>query len=656
MPGIATHFTVLDLTLERLTASGDPQLTAIADAINAEPAYANLGVIGPAIADFMPNGRVEGDISADPNPYAFVWKQIFGLLGGDESRFPGSGLGLHAVLVRMRRILDELSAVAEAEDCDRLEDIRDGNVPGVSLADIETTAKDFAKIINVLDPTSSPLIAEIASTITGRLKPAVTTAAPADPVPPAEAWHARDFLHWRRTGAFIDALLDQANTSGDNRLLAYAYGYLIGYSANVCGSPFVNSCVGGPHRTQWWRRRFTNNFIDTWVHGRYAQSPRPDPDDAPTPPYQQWPSLCSANLQQRIELQPMDPGALLVDVKQNRDLPSGVLPDDFAQSWLAAFEAAHPAPRPPGLAAEQLNGAYQMTWLMLWFQTSGEIVGCNFAAPMAPPDDCGAAPGELDPFVPAPGGGPSLPPAFDDDLEDTAAVVCGIILAIMGGLALAAGSLVAGGASIAGAAALLDCSNVVEWQKLRCQLFWYRTYLYNGLKGMNELLALVGFGYPYPEMLAEDEIVSDTLAGLPFESGRNLVKSRGRKQQFPSKPWDGGLLTFNQRPTSANPGFETPETIAYLSQVYPSFFIDDDMNNPLSNGDVATEGAFPARLNAQGDPTQFGNAVANAVDLLSRLGDERPGWNLDADRSLAHLTWELTGGYDPDAVSIQPTP
>ena len=80
---------------------------------------------------------------------------------------------------------------------------------------------------------------------------------------------------------------------------AYAYGYVVGYAANVCGSPFINSCVGGPHRTQWWRRRFTNNFVDAWVHGRYELDPRPVPADVPSPPYPDWPNLAVANLQQR---------------------------------------------------------------------------------------------------------------------------------------------------------------------------------------------------------------------------------------------------------------------------------------------------------------------------------------------------------------------
>lgn len=652
MPGIATHLRILDLTLERLTASGDPALQAAAAVMSAQPGYAGLGAIGPALADFMPAGRA-ADVNHDPNPYAFVWKNIFALLGGDEDRFPGSGLGLHKVLVSLRRILDELTAVAEAEDCDRLEDIRDGNVPGVSLDAIESTAGDFARIVGALDPTSSDIISTISSTITDQLRPVVSTASPADPVPPPEQWSAREFLHWSRTGPFVDALLAVADDTGDDRLRAYAYGYVVGYAANVCGSPFINSCVGGPHRTQWWRRRFTNNFVDAWVHGRYELDPRPVPADVPSPPYPDWPNLAVANLQQHIEVAPMDAAALLVDVKQNHDLPAGVVPDDFAAHWMQAVEAAYPGPRPPGITAASLNQAAQMTWLMLWFQTSGEIIGLAINPPIAPPDGCADA-GALDPFVPAEGGGPSLPPTFDSDLKDDAAEVCGIILAILGGLLLLAGGAALGGAAIAGAVALLDCSNIVEWQKLRCQLFWYKTYLHNGLKGMNELLALTGLAYPYTEMLASDSIVS-TLLPLPFESGPNLVKSRGRDQRYPSKPWDGELLTFNQRPTAANPGFETPLTVAYHSAVYPSFFIDDDAANPLPNGDVKTGGGFPDR-SVDGSPVQFGNAVANAVDLLANLGVAHPSWNLDADRGLAAVVWRFKAGYDPDAVAIIPEP
>ena len=60
---------------------------------------------------------------------------------------------------------------------------------------------------------------------------------------------ARHFLHWKKTGSFVRNLLDKADATGDARLKAYAYGYLIGYSCRVTASPYINSIVGGPFRT-----------------------------------------------------------------------------------------------------------------------------------------------------------------------------------------------------------------------------------------------------------------------------------------------------------------------------------------------------------------------------------------------------------------------
>jgi hypothetical protein len=155
---------------------------------------------------------------------------------------------------------------------------------------------------------------------------------------------------------------------------------------------------------------------------------------------------------------------------------------------------------------------------------------------------------------------------------------------------------------------------------------------------------------------------TDTLQLLPleFESGQNLVKSRITERLFPSKPWDGNLLGFNQRPTSTSPGFEKPGTVGCRSEVYPSFWVDDDAANPLSNGDIKTAGVFPFRPEMPGgkEPMQFGNAVANAIDLLQHLskGFPDPDWNLDADRGLAYVTWQFKGFYDPDNVAIEPEP
>ena len=640
MPGIATHFEILRLTIDRLNA--DPTLKVFADVMNANPEYAHLGAIGPALGDFIPSDR-PADITQDPNPYALVWKMIFGLVGGDP--------GFLATLTQMREILAKFEQIANDEDLDEICELKDSE----EYKKIETTATDFLALVNTLQAQAADVL-EILGT---DMKPVVCTDDPTTPVPPPKDWQIRDFLHWKKTGLFVQNLIRKAEDTHDDRLLAYAYGFATGYAANVCGSPFVNSIVGGPSRTQWWRQRFIKNYVDAWVFGFYRVHPTMM-GDIPSVPYDDpsWPNLCEANLQKKIQLGSINAQQLVDIVKKAQPFPS-VLPSDFAQRWFAAFEDTYGSPLPDRLTNPGvLNGAYLMQWLVLWFQTSGEIFGCNLSAPLPPPDDCGTQPGELDPFQVDEDGNPTLPPSPEPDYDtDIGAVICGILLAILGGIVILAGGGAAGGLILAAGLDMLDCDSAVDfnWKKLRCDLYWYRIYLYNGLQGVHKLLAISGFGYPHARYLAQD---TDTLELLPleFESGKNAVKSRGRDKQFPSKPWNGSPLSFNQPPTD----FESPRTLAYLTEAYPLFFVDDDAANPLANGDVKTgphPGHFPFRRQAIAGtqiPVQFGNAVANAVDLFQNIGKEWPDWNLDADRGLAYVTWQFDNFYNPDAVVIEP--
>jgi hypothetical protein len=644
MPGTATQFEILRLTVERLEAANAmPEITQV---IRNNEQYAYLGAIGPALGDFIPSDPPP-DPTNDPNPYALVWKMIFGFIGGKP--------GFYDALTRMRAIMEKMEKIANDEDIDALCAIKDSG----EYEEIENAAKDFQTLVMALEGQAL----NIANIIGGQMKPNVCTTNVTDPVPQPQTWQIRDFLHWKRPGRFIEKLLDEAKNTGDDRLRAYAYGYLVSYAGNVCGNAFVNSAVGGPSRTQWWRQRFVKNYVDAWSYGFYRVHPVMT-GDTPNPDYDDpaWPNLCDAQFQDKISFGAVDPVDLMGRVKTAQAFPK-VLPDDFAQRWFNAFSNAYGAPLPNNLpSADVLNAAYLMNWLVLWLQTSGEVLGCDLTEPMTPPDDCGADPSPLDPFVPDESGGPSLPPSPSIDYDtDVGAIVCGIILAILGGAAFFAGAGALGGAVFVAGISMLDCESVVEpdWKSLRCQLYWYRKYLNNGLRGMHKLLALTGFGFPHAAYLKVD---TDTLQLLPleFESGKNLVKSRITERLYPSKPWDGQLLGFNQRPTSTSPGFEKPGAVGCRSEVYPSFWVDDDAANPLTNGDIKTAGVFPFRPEMPGsnEPVQFGNAVANAIDLLQHLskGFPDPDWNLDADRGLAYVTWQFKGFYDPDNVAIEPEP
>ena len=450
-----------------------------------------LGVIGPSLGDFLPSDPLPPGQSY-PEDYALVWKMIFGLIGGD--------LGLNKSLTTIRSLIEQLQTIANNEDTNAICDLKDQGFEET----ITTAAENFSSLIGQLETQAL----ELTQIIGNGLRPKASTSNPTDPVPGGDKWNLREFLHWKKPGLFIENLIAKAKEKSDDRLLAYAYGYLVSYTGNVCGSPFVNSSIGGPPRTQWWRQRLVANYVDAWVYGYYHKDPRPVfSGDIPNPDYTTWPGLCGANLFEKISLADIDPITLMDIVKTAQPFQK-VLPDDFAQNWFDAFQQTYNPPLPNGrFNSGALNGAYLMTWLVLWFQTSGQVLSCNRGEPMRPPDDCGDDPSALDPFIPAPGGGPTLPPTPEIDYDiDTATKVCGIILAILGGLIFLGGGVVAGAAVLGGGVSLLDCESLAEvnWKDFRCKLYWFNKYLHNGEEGLQNLMKFAGFLYPRPEDLAMD--------------------------------------------------------------------------------------------------------------------------------------------------------
>ncbi len=321
MPGIPTAFTALDLTIAELDAEG---LTQFSGVMKNQPGYAYLGAIGASIGDFMPSDPTPGGAN-----YQNIWKQILGLVGTDT--------GFLALLSQLTTLMNQLQPVLDNEDRGALKKLADAG-----FADqLDTLSTELATLIQGTFATAK----QIAQTIGQDLKPNVDTSSPADTVPPATQWEARDFLHWKKSGLFLRNLLDGATASKDARMQAYAYGYLVGYACKVCGSPFLNSVVGGPPRTQWWRQRFVSNYVDAWVYGfyQYAAENGTRPTltaDTPSPSYDQWPSLCGANLHKKLNFGPADPVDPADDPERRpRAVPTGTW------SRLISHNGGWPSPR-----------------------------------------------------------------------------------------------------------------------------------------------------------------------------------------------------------------------------------------------------------------------------------------------------------------------
>lgn len=637
MPGIATHFKILDLTLAKLAGVAD--LTGIRDAIKAHPQYAYLGAIGPAITDFMPGNRVE-------NPLLDIWAEIFSLIG-DGMRVEK---GLLTVLSDIRTLLAQFQPIVESEDFDALNAIKD-ELGKVTEVDDQLQAI-FDQIPFIILPIGAGIMAN--------MRPAVSSVSINDPVPQNNFWELRNFLYWKKTGDFAKKLLDKAKEDGVAEHIAYAYGYLVSYVANVTGSPFVNSSIGAPYRNQWWRHRWVNNYIDAWVHGKYETGATMT-GDIPNPPYEDWTNLCDADLHKKIELSEHDPQELMAKLYKNEPLSDTVyLTSGFGQYWISAFKETYNNPDATvgDLEPSDLNDAYLLTWLILWFQTSSDGLGCNIQPEISPSVDCGEEPSWVTPEASDEGGTVTVPAPPEPEIEsdpDVGKIISGVILALLGLGFLATGNAGAGGVAIwQGVEDIIEGASAPNWDKLKCDLFWYNLYIYHGVEALHEILSVAAFRYPRATDLGIDSIISEFFPDIiePYDSGKTVTKSRAH-DEFPKKVWSTGF-NWMDYPSGA---LEMPSTIAYMTAAYPSFFIDDPAN-PLSNGEVRIGGSWPVRTSITTSaavlPIQFGNAVENAIDLFRHLDGDFPNWNLDADRGLAYHTWEYLNGLYLDPLAIAP--
>lgn len=634
MPGIPCHFKILDLTLAKM--AGSPGLAPIHDAIAAEPEFAYLGAIGPAIADFIPGSRAE-------NGYLNIWAEVFSLIGNDMR----VARGLYPIVRDVRDLLDQLIPIAAAEDKAALTGLQD------QLGAITDVGNDLQAIFDQIPF----IVLPIGAGIMADMRPAVNVGVNSA-VPPSQFWELRNYLHWKKTGDFAKKLIEKALAAGDSRFLAYAYGYLVSFAANVAGSPFANSVIGGPYRTQWWRYRWVNNYIDAWVHGSY-ETGAAMAGDTPNPPYDDWRNLCSADLHKKIALDDHDPLDLmkrLYDAQPLSDNP--VIPESFGQFWHDSFvETYNPPANVGGLVPASFNDAYLMTWLVLWFQTSSDGLGCNSIPPPEPSDDCGEEPSWVRPEASDSGGTVTVPAPPEPEIEgdpDVGKIISGIILALLGLGFLGSGNLVLGGVAIAeGIDQIVEGATEPDWKKLRCDLYWYDLYLFHALNALHEILSVTAFRHPQASDLDVDSTMSQFFPDFvdPYDSGKNVTKSRV-DERFPAKPWSGGFNWMN-RPTS----LENDSTVGYRTVAYPTFFVDDAAANPLGNGEVRIGGVWPVRTEngaagAKQIPVQFGNVVDNVIDLFTHIDEEFPNWNLDADRGLAYHTWKFLNDVYLDPVSI----
>ncbi len=85
----------------------------------------------------------------------------------------------------------------------------------------------------------------------------------------------------------------------------------------------------------------------------------------------------------------------------------------------------------------------------------------------------------------------------------------------------------------------------------------------------------------------------------------------------------------------------------YSEGWWPSAFVDDSTTNPP----VASITAAPPSYDA--GTSSFGPAFQAAVGIIQQEPASLPNWNLDGDRGLGWLTWQLTAKYPKTNTPVQ---
>lgn len=663
MPGPYIHISAMRNAAERLgkgryrPAAGergriDPSwpgasMGAVAELIQKHPNFASLGAIGPDLFFLLPDFRDKNGIVLSSvltkvlqfleglydtlDPYVTKWEKYLGPISEDTAE-------------EISRLTGGLSESV-------------GNITGELASILITALEDFVT-------KQHDWFGEFSLGLNQGLD--------------EQLYFWSDMLHYRGTGQFGRALLQNANVREDERLRAYALGYVTHLATDVTGHAYVNAIAGGPYRQHWQRHHLVENHCDAFWYLR---------DNAPGAPrtvngYKQitesalyFDIAFAEDAQKSPLLRPsFPPGNTLREnwVRKRVLDKDSKLPDELAELLVQTMKdvfykqgAKHPAilttneGRP---SEEQVATAYDLLFRFLKLVT---VDGFSHEPPEPPPVFGNLQfPTPTDPgsdSSPANGGGGGGGGFSWDDLLD---FILSVINAIAYVLEVVAYLLTLPWAIIAD---LLS----YPWRYIMYLLL--ELPLFHLLKDFRAVLVLTGYMSPMEDEIASslvqigttsaetfDQVVAemgDVFGGLS-EPPPAVINTRFEPPIYPTlntnSPNDGDKeyhhpWAYPQTKLEPDPTIVGP----YATRSEPSVLFLDIQTDPEMR-DLYETAANPdetEQRSAQLGPTRsLGDVVTFSEYLLWLMSREnglyeegtiRPtDWNLDADRGYAHKCWD----------------
>jgi hypothetical protein len=652
MPNLAFHIEVLNKVIDQLVLQNDPNGTLLKNNKN----FAVLGAMGPDMLRYLPvsqglandlanlaTATPQGKITALPvNELSELFLSPLG--GAYSVLFRLLVIPNWPVLDKITDFFNQMDAIAQAENQLAL-------VPMIGPAqDILNQSKALKKQLPGTTQSVATFIGQMVALSPWMEQTSAVPVAPSDPA----GDRLTEFLRWHHTGEFAAALVKNASTDPQK---AYALGYLCHVAASVTGEPFVNNVTGGPYRTHWWRNRLAGNFIDSWTFGFFETSASMAGDE-PTPLYAAWEALCEANLQDQFNVAgladaPPDdvPDALKAVASGNLGTLPSQFPDDLATLLENTVNSVYPAGTQPfaGFSADSFKQAFVGAFAVYWFMTSGSgPMGRNAIG--APPSTCTTAPT----WISSGSGSPPSPQAAG---LNTGGAICAVLLAIVALLEFLTGNLPGG------LAALLAAINapVIDWNKVRCELFWLRKTLVDAENALRDGLVSGGLGYPPPNKLGTIDPATGKTVPAQDKTTSSFVafcRSNALSGEDGGRPYPHTMDTSNSQSPFADLNFpsypltnvEEPSTLNLIPPgKYPVLVVN---GAGLQNSGMLVDGTYPSRK------LLFGDAVSNALEIIKNNGQGLPNYNLDADRGYGWKTWNPKPGSmpaTPPVVDVEET-
>jgi hypothetical protein len=350
---------------------------------------------------------------------------------------------------------------------------------------------------------------------------------------------------------------------------------------------------------------------------------------------------------------------------------------------------AHPGGAGAGFDAAGLQGAYALTWLITWLQTSPDFLGNTPPDQINWPDGCGPRPSWAAPDGSILVGGTSVPPpspAIGD--PSTPKIASAIAAALLALAEFLLGNVAAGIEAMGTALALLDAGTPPNWDQLGCDLAWTGCYIISLQNAFRGLLVAAGLAPPYPVELEHNEILYQATVAIspnnpaiiPPDAALNACWSPSTRETSPVNPvpgyphdaWNPLISNWTEYPTNE---LEIPQTSSWSSAIgWPVAFVDGIgttanpapppafLATPITLIEMDPLSGKPTlfskdewerrmmRAEAGGNPgfRPFGNAVGLAMLIIASQPNSLLDWDLGGDRGIGWPTWVWP---DPMAMS-----